>query len=80
MTCIENTRERIITILADQAIRDREIVKPDANLVDDLGLDSLDIVEAAMACEEAFGVVLEDDRVAELVTVRDLFKLVESAL
>jgi acyl carrier protein len=80
MTCQPNLREQIITILAEQACRDRSIIKPEYDLVMDLGMDSLDIVEAAMACEEAFGVVLLDEQVTTILTVEDLFKLVESAL
>lgn len=48
-----------------------------ARLVDDLGMDSLDAVELAIAAERQFDITLGDDQVAALRTVADLIGLVE---
>jgi acyl carrier protein len=48
-----------------------------ARLVDDLGMDSLDAVELAIATERQFGVSISDEQVAKLVTVADIMALVE---
>jgi acyl carrier protein len=48
-----------------------------ARLVDDLGLDSLDAVELAIATERQFNVALSDEQVAKLMTVADIITLVE---
>lgn len=47
-------------------------VTDDVAMVYGLGLDSLDLVEVTMAVEDAFDIELDDEQVAELVTVRDL--------
>ena len=54
-------RAKIIDIIANQLGVDKEIVTPEANVVDDLGADSLDVVELVMALEEAFDVEIPYD-------------------
>lgn len=49
-----------------------EKVTPDANLMDDLGADSLDIVELVMAFEEEFGVEISDEQAEKLATFGDV--------
>ena len=49
----------------------------DAKLVDDLGMDSLDAVELAIASERQFNVALSDEQVAKLTTVADIIALVQ---
>jgi len=55
---MSNTAEeiKIIDIIANQLGVDKEMVTPGANIVDDLGADSLDVVELVMALEEAFDI------------------------
>jgi len=52
-------------------------ITPDSRLVDDLGMDSLDAVELAIATERQFGLSISDEQVSKLVTVADIMKLVE---
>ena len=49
----------------------------DAGLVDDLGLDSIDIVELTIATEQEFNIMLGDDELQDVRTVRDLVAVVE---
>ena len=49
----------------------------DAKLVDDLGMDSLDAVELAIASERQFNVALSDEQVAKLTTVADIIAFVQ---
>lgn len=53
-------------------------VKPEAKLVDDLGADSLDMVELVMAVEDAFDTEVLDEEAEQVVTVQDAIRLVES--
>ncbi len=53
-----------------------EEIKLDARLIDDLGMDSLDAVELAIATEREFGVAISDDQVAKLETTADIMALV----
>ncbi len=57
-----------------------EKVTPDALLVDDLGLDSLDLVSASLAIEDKWGIRMEDEDLAEIKTVRDAIAWVEPRL
>ncbi len=64
---------KIIDIIANQLGVDKEVVTPEANIVDDLGADSLDVVELVMALEEAFDTEIPDDDAEKIRTVKDIF-------
>ena len=56
---------------------DEAAITPDAHLIDDLQLTSLDIMDIAMYIEEEFGVVLEEEDLAEISTVQSFMELLE---
>ena len=58
---------------------DRDVIVPEAHLVDDLKLTSLDIVDIAMFVEEEYGIVLSEDDLSELTTVQSFVDLLESS-
>lgn len=64
--------EKIQGMLADALNIPVEKVTPDAKIVDDLGADSLDVVELLSQLEDEFGIVIPDDEVEKLVTVADV--------
>ena len=64
---------RIIDIIANQLGVDKDMVTPGANIVDDLGADSLDVVELVMALEEAFDTEIPDEDAEQIRTVQDVF-------
>ncbi len=64
---------KIIDIIANQLGVDKDVVTPEANIVDDLGADSLDVVELVMALEEAFDTEIPDDDAEKIRTVKDIF-------
>ncbi|MBW2493442.1 MAG: acyl carrier protein [Deltaproteobacteria bacterium] len=70
--------DRIQSIVADQLGVDRADVTKDANILDDLGADSLDVVELVMTLEEAFEIEVPDDAVEEMRTIGDIQRFVES--
>lgn len=55
-----------------------EKVTEDASFIDDLGADSLDIVELVMAFEEEFGVEIPDDAAEKISTVNDAIEYIDS--
>lgn len=69
--------ERLKKIVVDQLGVDAEKVQPAASFMDDLGADSLDVVELVMAFEEEFGVEIPDDAAETLQTVGDALKFLE---
>jgi len=70
--------ERIQTIVADQLGVEISEVTKDASILDDLGADSLDVVELVMTLEEAFDIEVPDEAVEEMRTIGDVHRFVES--
>ncbi len=63
--------EKVKNIVAEKLSVEPDEVVPDASFVDDLGADSLDLVELIMAMEEAFDIEISDEEAEKLQTVRD---------
>ena len=57
---------------------EREKLTPEASFIEDLGADSLDIVELVMAFEEEFGVEIPDDAAEKISTVKDAIAFIDS--
>ena len=69
--------DQVREALAKQFELDPETITMDTNLVDDLGADSLDVVELIMSLEDAFGVTISDEAAAELYTVSRIVEYLE---
>ena len=69
--------EKVRDIIVDTISCDAEEVTMEASLADDLGADSLDAVELNMAFEDAFGIKIPDEELAQLKTVGDIVKCIE---
>jgi len=61
---------KMIDIIVDQLSVDKEKVVPGASFVDDLGADSLDLVELIMAMEEEFDIEIPDEEAEKISTVQ----------
>ena len=69
--------EKLCAIIAEQFSINEKSITMETSFIDDLGADSLDVVELTMAIEAAFDVPeVDDDIVARLVTVGDVFAFV----
>ncbi len=75
---MEALNERVNTLVTDQLGVDRKSLTPEANLLDDLGADSLDVVELVMAMEEEFGIEVPDDDVENIRTISDIVQYIEA--
>ncbi len=64
--------DKIKKIIAEKLSVDLEEVVPEASFVDDLGADSLDLVELIMSMEEEFGIEISDKDAEQLVSVQDV--------
>jgi len=69
--------EKVKQIIVEQLGVDENQVDPSASFVDDLGADSLDIVELVMAFEEAFDLDIPDDEAEKIKTVKDAVDYIE---
>ena len=67
----QDTFEKVKSIVVEQLGVDEKEVKMDAAYIDDLGADSLDIVELIMAFEEEFGCEIPDEAAEKILTVKD---------
>ncbi|MFK5938041.1 MAG: acyl carrier protein [Sulfurimonas sp.] len=74
MALIDDIKE----VVVEQLSVNVDEVKDDAKFVEDLGADSLDVVELVMALEEKFDIEIPDDEAEKIATVADVVAYVES--
>ncbi len=70
--------ERVKEIVAKQLGAEDEAITPEATFVEDLGADSLDIVELIMALEEEFGIEIPDDKAEAIKTVQSAVDYIDA--
>jgi acyl carrier protein len=72
--------DEIKEIITAQLALDREVVVPEAHLQDDLGADSLGLLNLAEAIDARYGIELQGDDLVDIANVGELVKLVESKI
>ncbi len=72
------TFEKVKKLLADQLNVDANTITEKSKVIDDLGADSLDVVEMLMTLEDEFNVTVTDEESVNLKTVGDIVKLIDS--
>ncbi len=70
--------EDIKEVVVEQLSVNPDEVKEDAKFVEDLGADSLDVVELVMALEEKFDIEIPDDEAEKIQTTKDVIAYIES--
>ncbi len=73
-----SVEEKVKHIIVEQLGVDEQEVKPEASFVDDLGADSLDVVELVMALEEEFGLEISDEDAEKLLSVQQAVAYIDS--
>ncbi len=74
---MSDTADRVKKIVVEHLGVEADKVTEDASFIDDLGADSLDIVELVMAFEEEFGVEIPDDAAEKITTVSDAITYID---
>jgi acyl carrier protein len=74
MALIDDIKE----VVVEQLSVNPDEVKPEAKFVEDLGADSLDVVELVMALEEKFDIEIPDDEAEKIGTVQDVLTYIEN--
>ena len=69
--------EKVKKILSDQFDVEEDSITPDTLIADDLGADSLDVVDLVMSLEEEFDTEIPDEEVENIKTVGDIVKYIE---
>lgn len=68
--------EKVLEIIAEQLSKDAKDLKIENRIIEDLGADSLDVVDLVMAIEENFDIEVPDDKVETLKTIEDIARFV----
>ena len=77
---MEEVQSKLKEIVMDRLNAEEDQIKPEASLVEDLGADSLDIVELIMGIEEEFDIEIPDEDAEKLTTVGEAMNYVKSKL
>jgi acyl carrier protein len=76
----EEILEKVVEIVTEKLGVDAEEVTLDSDLTEDLGADSLDLVDLVMAFEDEFGVKIEDEDVENITTIGDIVDYISKEL
>ncbi|MBQ9882402.1 MAG: acyl carrier protein [Synergistes sp.] len=77
---MEEVQKKLKEILVDRLNAEEDQIKPEASFVEDLGADSLDIVELIMGIEEEFDIEIPDEDAEKLTTVGEALQYVKTKL
>lgn len=77
---LEDLQQRLKKLLMDRCGVREEVIRPEASLQGDLGLDSLDAVELAIAIEDEFDLRILDEDMKKLATVADAVAIIQRLL
>ena len=75
---MDEIKEKVKQIICEQLSVSEDDVVPEASFVDDLGADSLDLVEMIMAMGEAFDISIADEDAEKIKTVQDAWDYIEA--
>ena len=71
-------QEKVIEIVCDQLTLDRSQVTMESSFLEDLGVDSLDIVQLIMALEEEYHLEISDEEAEKIRTIKDIVTYIEN--
>lgn len=72
-----NVLDKVKEIIASQLSVKPEEIKNDSNIAEELGADSLDLVEILMALEDEFGISIPDEAIPEIKTINDVVSFIQ---
>lgn len=72
-----STLEKVKKLIAEQLCISTDDISDDANIMEDLGADSLDVVEMLMTLEDEFGLSIPDEKVDDIKTVPAIVKMID---
>lgn len=75
---MSDVKEKVIKVVSEQLGVDEEKITDNTSFINDLGADSLDIVEMVMELEDEFNVKIPEDAAGEIQTVGDAISFIES--
>lgn len=70
--------EKVKELVAEQLGISQDEIKLESNIVEDLGADSLDVIEMLMTLEEEYGISIPDDQIGQVKTIGQIVELIEN--
>ena len=70
--------EQLKQILIEELQIEEELITPDAELTNDLGINSIELADLVMLCEDKFNIEINDDNIGNFVTIGDVVEYLES--
>ena len=70
--------DKVKALLVEELSINPDDIKPEAELENDLGINSLELADLVFLCEEKFSIQIDDDDIKKLITVGDVVKYLES--
>ncbi|MBE7075722.1 MAG: acyl carrier protein [Clostridiales bacterium] len=71
--------EKVKELVAEQLGVDKSTIAENSNIIEDLGADSLDVIEMLMALEEEYGITIPDEKIGQIKTIGQIVELIESS-
>ncbi|MBR7172731.1 MAG: acyl carrier protein [Clostridia bacterium] len=71
-------KEKVTEIIANQLSVSADKIKGDTNIAEELGADSLDLVEILMSLEDEFGISIPDEAIPNIKTINDIVDFIQN--
>lgn len=69
--------DKVAELVAEQLGVDKKNITLESNIIEDLGADSLDVIEMLMTLEDEFGITIPDDKIGQVKTVGQIVELID---
>lgn len=71
--------EKVKELVAEQLGVDKSTIAENSNIIEDLGADSLDVIEMLMTLEEEYEITIPDEKIGQIKTIGQIVELIESS-
>lgn len=69
--------DKVKELVAEQLGINKETITAESNIIEDLGADSLDVIEMLMTLEEEYGITISDEKIGQIKTIGQIVDLIE---
>lgn len=69
--------DKVKELVAEQLGINKETITAESNIIEDLGADSLDVIEMLMTLEEEYGITIPDEKIGQIKTIGQIVDLIE---
>lgn len=69
--------DKVCELVAEQLGIDKNTISAESNIIEDLGADSLDVIEMLMTLEDEYGITIPDDKISQIKTIGQIVELLE---